>query len=119
MKRAFTASGLDVPTGTSHEFQGREFDTVIFDLMQDDQCRWVGTADLNGPERAVGAAKLLNVALTRAKERIYIIGNWQFVRHHDAPGMQALARLADDPRFELRIAPSTTSDRGHTGPAVG
>jgi len=119
MKRAFAASGLDVPTGTSHEFQGREFDTVIFDLMQDDQCRWVGTADLNGPERAVGAAKLLNVALTRAKERIYIIGNWQFVRHHAAPGMQALAQLADDPQFELRTAPSTTSDRGHTGPAVG
>jgi hypothetical protein len=118
MKRAFTSGGLTIPTGTSHEFQGREFDTVIFDLMQDNQCRWVGTADLTGPERAVGAAKLLNVALTRARKRIYVIGNWPFVRNHDTPGMQALARLADDAAFELRAGYGITTGPGPTSSAA-
>lgn len=111
MAQTFASAGLSIPTGTSHEFQGREFDTVIFDLMQDDQPRWVGTADLGGRERAIGAAKLLNVALTRAKEQLYIIGNWQFVRDYDSPGMQALAELNGDPGFELRTGADITSVR--------
>ncbi|MGW9159668.1 DEAD/DEAH box helicase [Microbacterium sp. NPDC055665] len=111
MARDFSSAGLDVPTGTSHEFQGREFDTVIFDLMQDARVRWVGTADLNGSERAVGAAKLLNVALTRAKKRLYIIGNWRFVQGHDSAGMRAIAALADDPAFDLRVRSSDRAGR--------
>ena len=101
-QRAFRARGLEIDAGTSHRFQGREFDTVIFDLMQDDHPRWVAAANLDGPKRAVSAAKLLNVAMTRAKKRLYLIGNWSFVRGHDSPGMQALAGLEGRANFEVR-----------------
>lgn len=92
---------FDMPCGTSHKFQGRQFDTVIVDLMQDDQPRWVAWADLHGSEREVSAAKLLNVAITRAKQRLFLVGDWNFVRSHRTPGMQAIARLRSRPEFEL------------------
>lgn len=95
-------TGLNLPAGTAHKFQGREFETVIFDLMQDDKPRWVSAADLQGNARAISAAKLLNVSLTRAKKRIFLIGNWEFVRTHESPGMLALAELADHHRFSLK-----------------
>lgn len=101
-QRAFRAAGLDIEAGTSHRFQGREFDTVIVDLMQDERPRWVSAADLHGAQRAVSAAKLLNVALTRAKKKLYLIGDWNFVRGHDSPGMRALASLEARANFEVR-----------------
>lgn len=102
MQKAVRKAGIGIETGTSHKFQGREFDTVIFDLMQDQQPRWVAAADLHGPKRAVSAAKLLNVAMTRAKKRVFLIGDWSFVKGHDAPGMQAIANLAGRSNFEVR-----------------
>lgn len=98
---AFRKANLDIEAGTSHRFQGREFDTVIFDLMQDSTARWIAAADLQGNQRAVSAAKLLNVALTRAKKKLYLIGNWQFVRGSSAPGMRAIAHLEGRPGFEV------------------
>jgi hypothetical protein len=93
--------GLGVACGTAHRFQGREFDTVIVDLMQDDQPRWAGVADLHGTERQVAAAKLLNVALTRTKRHLYLIGDWDFVQRYDSPGMRALAALDGEPGFRV------------------
>ncbi|MET7767457.1 AAA domain-containing protein [Nocardia sp. NPDC005366] len=104
-------NGYDMPCGTSHKFQGRQFDTVIVDLMQDDQPRWVAWADLAGGEREVSAAKLLNVAITRAKSRLFIIGNWNFVRSMQTPGMQAIARLRHRPDFELADAMDVCGER--------
>lgn len=101
-QRTFRAAGLNIEAGTSHRFQGREFDTVIVDLMQDERPRWVSAADLHGAQRAVSAAKLLNVALTRAKKKLYLIGDWNFVRGHDSPGMRALASLEGRANFEVR-----------------
>jgi hypothetical protein len=98
--------GLGVACGTAHRFQGREFDTVIVDLMQDDQPRWAGVADLHGTERQVAAAKLLNVALTRTKRHLYLIGDWDFVQRYDSPGMRALAALNGEPGFCLVDATS-------------
>lgn len=101
MRSAVLKHGTNVEAGTAHRFQGREFNTVIIDLMQDDRPRWVSAADLNGPERAVSAAKLLNVALTRAKKDLYLIGNWSFVKGYETPGMQALAELEGHRNFVL------------------
>lgn len=93
--------GLPVECGTSHGFQGREFEAVIFDLMQDDTERWVAVADLAGPRRAVAAAKLLNVGITRARLRLYLIGDWRFIRRHHSPGMAAIAALEGHVNFEV------------------
>lgn len=102
MESQFARAGLAIPAGTAHRFQGREFDRVIIDLMQDDQPRWVAAADLGGSARAVSAAKLLNVALTRGKKQIFLIGNWPFVVGCDTPGMRALAELEGKANFEVR-----------------
>jgi hypothetical protein len=99
---------LPVQCGTAHRFQGREFDTVIVDLMQDTRPRWAGVADLLGTERQVAAAKLLNVALTRTKTRLYLIGDWDFIQRQDTPGMQAIASLNQHPAFELTTAKRLT-----------
>lgn len=93
--------GLGVACGTAHSFQGREFDTVIVDLMQDDQPRWAGVADLHGTERQIAAAKLLNVALTRTQRHLYLIGDWDFIQGYRSPGMRALADLDGDPGFRV------------------
>lgn len=98
--RRMRTDGLEVECGTSHRFQGREFGTLILDLMQDDTERWVAVADLSGPKRAVSAAKLLNVAITRARRRLYLVGDWDYIRRHHSPGMSALAALEGHPNFE-------------------
>lgn len=93
--------GLGIPCGTAHRFQGRQFDIVLVDLMQDDRARWAGAADLHGDARQASAAKLLNVALTRMRRRLYLFADWDFVRGHDTPGMRALAALEEHPNFRL------------------
>lgn len=93
--------GLGIECGTAHRFQGRQFDIVVFDLMQDDRVRWAGAADIHGPARHASAAKLLNVALTRMRRRLYLFADWQFVRRHDTPGMRALAGLDGHPNFRV------------------
>ena len=100
-QRLSQREGLPAQCGTAHTLQGREFQTVIVDLMQDDEPRWVSAADLNGCERDKAAAKLLNVALTRAKSKLYLIGNWDFIRYHDSPGMRSLTTLNGHPSFEI------------------
>lgn len=92
---------LGIATGTAHQIQGREFDVVIFDLMQDDRPRWAGRADLHGDRRQIAAAKLLNVAVTRVQRKLYLIGDWSFIRRHGSPGMRALAALEGHPNFAV------------------
>ena len=46
--------GFDLPCGTAHKFQGRQFDTVILDLVQDaEYARWAARADLAGSRREI------------------------------------------------------------------
>lgn len=105
MGKVFKQKNMKIEAGTSYRFQGREFDVVIFDLMQHGTETWVSLADLNDfSERGVSAAKLLNVALTRAKKQIFLIGNWDLIKKSNKPGMQALANLADHPNFVLSDA---------------
>jgi hypothetical protein len=96
--------GLGIECGTAHRFQGRQFQVLVLDLMQDDRVRWAGAADLHGDERQASAAKLLNVALTRIQAQLYLIGDWDFIRRHDSPGMRALAGLEGHPNFRLSDA---------------
>ena len=75
---------VDECIGTVHTFQGKEAPVVIFVLGgQDSQARnWT-----------VRTPSLLNVALTRAKKEIYVIGdveNWSSLRYFNV-----LAREAD------------------------
>jgi RecA/RadA recombinase len=100
-QRMANERGLGIECGTAHRFQGRQFEVVVFDLMQDDRPRWAALADLHGDERQASGAKLLNVALTRTQQQLYLIADWSFVRRYDSPGMRALAALEDHPNFRV------------------
>ncbi len=63
----------NVDIGTVHTFQGKESDVVFFVL---------GGRN-NGAKRwASSKANILNVAVTRAKQRIYIVGDYQIWKEH-------------------------------------
>ena len=87
------STGAVTEVGTAHRFQGREFPIVVFDLVEDDRiARWMSAATLSrGPYERDGV-RLFNVAITRAQDRLYIIGSRR--RIDEAPVGSPLAQLA-------------------------
>jgi AAA domain len=71
VKDVLNESGANpqIEAGTSHRFQGREFDTVIFDLVEDGK-GWVARGDLTGGRWAAGGLRMFNVGITRARQRL-------------------------------------------------
>ncbi len=65
----------DVSADTVHGFQGREAEIVIFDLVVDQPHFKV---NLFMPQNDEALKRLYNVALTRAKNRLIIVGNFQY-----------------------------------------
>lgn len=91
-----SGDGLLAEVGTAHRFQGREFPIVVFDTVESEDGRelWMALA-----HRQPGARKwihdgvrLFNVAATRVRTRLYIIGSWS--RISGAKPGTALACLA-------------------------
>ncbi|WP_435973561.1 AAA domain-containing protein [Streptomyces sp. Qhu_M48] len=82
--------------GTAHRFQGREFDVVIFDTVEGADSRelWMALAHRQpgADEWRRNGVRLFNVAVTRVKTRLYIIGSWERIR--GAKAGTALAQLA-------------------------
>jgi len=66
----------EVRAGTAHSFQGSEADVVILDLVNDEPHWRVGMFD---PKNDENTSRLLNVALTRAKRRLIIVGDFQYI----------------------------------------
>jgi hypothetical protein len=66
----------DVLAGTAHSFQGSEADVVILDLVNDEPHWRVGMFDA---KRNKDYKRLLNVALTRAKRRLIVIGDFEYI----------------------------------------
>jgi hypothetical protein len=65
----------EVVAGTAHSFQGSEADVVIFDMVVDEPHFRV---NLFMPSLDEELKCLLNVALTRAKFRLFILGNFEY-----------------------------------------
>ncbi len=72
-------SGLqhEVMAGTAHSFQGSEAGVVIFDLVNDEP-QW--RVAMFTPKYDDNIKKLLNVALTRARRRLIIVGDFEYIR---------------------------------------
>ena len=66
----------DIIAGTAHSFQGSEADVVILDMVNDEPHWRVGMflSFLDGSTK-----RLLNVALTRAKRRLIIVGDFDYI----------------------------------------
>ena len=67
----------EVRSGTIHNFQGSEADLVIFDLVNDEPHHRVG---MFIPALDEDMKRLINVALTRAKRRLFIVGDFDYIQ---------------------------------------
>lgn len=88
--------------GTSHRFQGREFDTVIFDLVEDGRRRgWVASGTLEGTRYEASGLRLFNVGITRARRKLYLIANAAAVRKARTGPLHGVQVLLD--RHEIHV----------------
>ncbi|QSB16863.1 AAA family ATPase [Natronosporangium hydrolyticum] len=63
--------GTPTEVGTAHRFQGREFDVVVFDLVEDHtDRRWMAQARADRPGFPRDGFRLFTVAITRVKSRL-------------------------------------------------
>jgi hypothetical protein len=69
-----SGNNLAVPVGTAHSFQGREFDTVVFDLVEDGR-GWIAKSKWDGSDFERSGVRLFGVGITRARKRLYVIAN--------------------------------------------
>jgi AAA domain len=67
----------EVVPGTAHTFQGNEAPVVIFDTVLDEPHFRAG---LFVPDYNDGNGRLLNVALTRARRRLIVVGDFTWLR---------------------------------------
>jgi hypothetical protein len=90
-----------VPVGTAHSFQGREFDTVIFDLVEDGH-GWISRGKLNASDFEYAAVRLFGVGITRARHRLYLIVNSRTAVRGAKGGtpLGAVGRLANAGRIQ-------------------
>jgi len=65
----------DVTAGTVHNFQGSEADVVIFDLVNDDP-HWKVALFMQDFDET--NKRIFNVALTRARRRLLIVGDFKY-----------------------------------------
>jgi hypothetical protein len=65
----------EVLSGTAHSFQGSEADVVIFDLVADEP-HWKVNLFIGEFDDQI--MRLLNVALTRAKFRLFVLGDFTY-----------------------------------------
>ena len=75
--RGFNPESNLVKAGTIHSFQGSEADIVIFDLVIDEP-HWKANLFLTDPDVNAGLKKMFNVAVTRAKFKLYIVGDFEY-----------------------------------------
>lgn len=66
-----------VRAGTIHQFQGKEAEIVIFDFVIDEP-HWKANLFMNEENSNASLKKMFNVAITRAKFKLYFVGNFQY-----------------------------------------
>lgn len=87
MAKNHKRDGLTIRSATIHRFQGQESEAVIFDttISPEDNGRGpMWPPDFYMPQP--NDARLLNVAISRAKSRLYILANLEFLQGWSRPG---------------------------------
>ena len=70
-----------VMAGSVHTFQGGEAELLILDLVLDEPCDYAALTMTNN-ERRLDMLRLLNVAVTRARSRLVVLGSVPWIRTH-------------------------------------
>ena len=78
----YRAMGYDedmnlIKAGTIHSFQGKEADIVIFDLVIDEP-HYIANLFMQDKEINFELQKMFNVAITRARYKLFFVGNFQY-----------------------------------------
>ena len=66
-----------IKAGTIHSFQGKEADIVIFDLVIDEP-HYIANLFMQDEEINYELQKMFNVAITRARYKLFFVGNFQY-----------------------------------------
>ncbi len=90
--RGFKENLNYIRAGTIHSFQGSEADIVIFDLVIDEP-HWKANLFMTDKGVNEDLRKMFNVAITRAKFKLYIVGNFAYCQRRAKNN--ALAELLD------------------------
>jgi hypothetical protein len=64
---------------TVHRFQGMEKDVIIFDIAEGRMPRYGPAPQVDGRELSSGAAKLINVAITRPRAQLVVVANAEYL----------------------------------------
>lgn len=91
-----------IRAGTIHSFQGREADIIIFDLVIDEP-HWKANLFMTDIEVNKNLRKMFNVAVTRAKFKLYIVGNFAYCQKRAKNN--ALSELLDKLIKKDRLVP--------------
>ncbi|HEY0807537.1 MAG TPA: AAA domain-containing protein, partial [Pseudonocardiaceae bacterium] len=89
-----------VAVGTVHAFQGREFPTVVFDLVEDGT-GWIATATRDGSSYEDDGVRLFGVGITRAQHRLYLIGDKGAVASASTGPLAAVREAGRDKRIRV------------------
>jgi len=103
LQRLVAEAGLQnwVQAGTVHRFQGLEFDVVIFDTVESPG---LAPGEYISGSRGSNSMRLINVAVTRPKQKLYIVANLPHIR--STLPEQSILRLAVEKASRSSILPS-------------
>lgn len=90
-----------VQAGTVHRFQGLEFDAVIFDTVESPG---LAPGEFISGSQGSDSMRLINVAVTRPKQKLYIVANLPHLRQTLSD--QATLRLAVEEAARAAVLPS-------------
>ena len=100
MNRGFGENLEHIKAGTIHSFQGSEADIVIFDLVIDEP-HWKANLFMRNEEVNEDLRKMFNVAITRARFKLFIVGNFAYCQKRAKNN--ALSELLDKLLIKERL----------------
>jgi hypothetical protein len=89
-----TGASPQIEIGTSHRFQGREFHTLIFDLVEDGT-GWIARGRLHAGAQELSGLRAFNVGVTRAERYLYLIANAAAIQRAKTGPLHAIRELQE------------------------
>ena len=101
--RGFKEAPNFINAGTIHSFQGSEADIVIFDLVVDEP-HWKANLFMNEDSTNEDLKKMFNVAVTRARFKLFIVGNFAFCQKRAKKNALSdlLEKVKDLPKIDAK-----------------